>query len=191
MRSCLSSKGQTKVELMTHGDVSNHAVTRTFLLRVDVLRRTHSAMCAICGMKHCAIRYPRGFTGVMDRYASKTKWLGTIRRCCVPVTPVTSGATSFWNLPALLLWRQKAWWHRDERQAKRGRNGAENWKEIKWIDKDGASEGREKKIGKWIDCDWRERGGVRRVMPLIHRDRRGRCTPFFPPSKCYRKTYIT
>lgn len=35
------------------------------------------------------------------------------------------------------LRRQKTWWHRHERQAKRGRNGAENWREIKWIDKDG------------------------------------------------------
>lgn len=87
--------------------------------------------------------------------------------------------------------RQKTWWHQDERQPKKRRNGAENWREIKWIDKVGASE---KKMGKWIDCDGRERereGRVRRVMLLIHWSCRGRCTPFFFCSKCYRKTYIT
>lgn len=40
-------------------------------------------------------------------------------------------------------------------------------------------------MGKWIDCKRRERerervkGRVRRVMLLIPRERRGRCTPFF------------
>lgn len=83
-----------------------------------------------------------GITGVMDRYAAKTKWLGTIRHGAwhIPVTRLTSRATSFSDLSARLLWRQKTWWHQDERQAKRGRNGTENWREIKWIDKDGASE---------------------------------------------------
>lgn len=53
-------------------------------------------------------------------------------------------------------WRQKTWWHQDERQARKRRNGAENWRKIKWKDKVGASE--EKKTGGWIDCDRRERG---------------------------------
>lgn len=61
--------------LIDYTTVSNHTVTWTFLqvLRVDTSHMTHSAMCAICGMKHRAIRYLRGFTGVMDGYASKTK----------------------------------------------------------------------------------------------------------------------
>lgn len=85
--------------------------------------------------------------------------------------------------------RQKTWWHQDERQAKKRRNGGENCREIKRIDKVGASQ---KKMGEEIDCDRREREGGRKsdaidTLKLQREDRK----MLFAPSKCYRKTYIT
>ena len=82
----------------------------------------------------------------------------------------------------------------DERQARKRRNGAENWREIKWIDKvRGIWE--KKKWGKWIDCDRRERekeeswrwGGEE--WCYWYTAERG--DAIFSSSKCYRRTYIT
>lgn len=181
------------------------------LMRVDDQHVTRLGTTAICGMRPCAsaspIRCLSGIIRVMDGYVSKiwdSFWklnglwppgaLYNASVCaCHQWPPDCDG---FLLKPfAFFPRRQKTQWHQDERQAKKRRNGAENWWEIKWIDKVWASE---KKMGKWIDCSRRERkkkggegGRLRRVMLLIHRSCRktsGRCTPFLPQSATGRHT---